>query len=413
MAVNSVDRVFKGRHPKEKPKFTKSKSYGEKPHNSKTKDIPHSLQPLVSSTSTVCRFALPQQHFQYRMAEVTEGLEGMICHIDDLLVWGRDQGEHDTRLHAVLQRLERAGITLHVDKCELSKTEVAFLGHIITPAGIHPDPRKTEAISKMAEPTNVSELRSFLGMVNQLGRFIPQLAEKDKPLRDVLSKKNCWVWDVEQATAFRTLKKALSSPPVLAMYDSNKDTKVSADASSYGLGGVLLQKNEEEWKPVAYASRSLTPTEQRYAQVEKEALGLTWACERFRDFLIGKQFCLETDHKPLLSLLGAQALDLLPPRIQCFRMRLMHYSYSIVYAPGKSLWTADTLSRSPVKSSMPAEEKELMESTNIYVDCVIENLPVSHSYMENLKSLKLTVYAHTSWHCALKDGRHMQSRNQY
>ena len=164
------------------------------------------------------------------------------------------------------------------------------------------------------------------------------------------------------------------------------DTKVTADASSYGLGGVLLQKWDSEWRPVAYASRSLSPTEQRYAQVEKEALGLTWACERFRDFLLGKHFCLETDHKPLLSLLGAQALDLLPPRIQRFRMRLMRYSYDIVHVPGKSLWTADTLSRSPVQKQMTANDTELMESTNIYVDCIVNNLPVSPTFMDTLKA---------------------------
>ena len=129
------------------------------------------------------------------MAEVIEGLEGVVCHIDDLLVWGRDQDEHDTRLHAVLQRVEKAGITLNVEKCELSKSEKAFLGHIISVTGIRPDPKKTEAITEMEEPTNVSEMRSFLGIVNQLGKFIPQLAEKDKALRDLLSKKNCWVWD--------------------------------------------------------------------------------------------------------------------------------------------------------------------------------------------------------------------------
>ena len=124
-------------------------------------------------------------------------------------------------------------------------------------------------------------------MVNQLGRFIPQLADKDKSLCDLLSMKNSWVWDVDQVPAFKELKKAPSSPPVLAMYDPNIETKVSADASSYGMGGFLLQKWGEEWKPVAYESRSLTMTEQHYRQVEKESLGLTWACERFKMFLVG------------------------------------------------------------------------------------------------------------------------------
>lgn len=222
-------------------------------------------------------------------------------------------------------------------------------------------------------------------MVNQLGKSIPQLAEKDKPLRDLLSKKNCWVWGSDQVKAFRDLKDALISPPVLAIYDPNRELKVSADASSYGLGGVLLQQWGDVWKPVAYMSRSLTPTEQRYAQVEKEALGLTWACERFQNFLIGKHFLLETDHKPLLSLLGSQALDALPPRIQRFRMRLMRYSYDIAHVPGKCLWTADALSRAPVKGETTPEENNFLESTNIYVDSITENLPASCTYLNELR----------------------------
>lgn len=152
-------------------------------------------------------------------------------------------------------------------------------------------------------------------MVNHLGKFVPNLAEKDKALRDLLSKKNLWYWGPEQQKAFISLKQELASTPVLQLYDPNKELKISADASSYWLGSVLLQKCKGTWAPVAYASRALTSTEQRYEQVEKEALALTWACERFSDFIIGLHFELETDHKPLVSLLGGQALDSLPPRI--------------------------------------------------------------------------------------------------
>lgn len=327
------------------------------------------------------------EHFQQRMSLVLEGLPGTVCHIDDVLIWGMSQAEHDERLHNVLGRLRKAGLTLNLDKCELNRSEVNFLGHVISANGVRADPEKISAVQDMREPSNVSELRSFLGMVTQLGKFIPHLAERDKPLRDLLSKKNEWVWGHAQQTAFDFLKQQLTSPPVLALYDPNKELKLSADASSYGLGAVLLQKEEDEWRPVAYASRSLTETEQRYAQVEKEALGLTWGCERFRAFLIGQHFQLETDHKPLVSLLGNQALSELPPRIQRFRMRLMTYSYTIHHVPGKTLLTADTLSRAPVHNSTRASRtaSSLMEDTNIYVNSIMCNLPASDTYLAELR----------------------------
>lgn len=152
----------------------------------------------------------------------------------------------------------------------------------------------------MKEPSNTGEVQSFLGMVNQLG-----LAEEDKPLRDPLSKKNKWIWSCEQQNAFDQLKNDLTLPPVLTVYDPKEELKLSADASSNGLGGG-------QWRPAAYASRSVTETEQRYAQVEKEVLGLTWGCEKFRNFLIGRHFFLETDHKPHVSLLGHQKQNSLP-----------------------------------------------------------------------------------------------------
>ena len=124
--------------------------------------------------------------------------------------------------------------------------------------------------------------------------------------------------------------------------------KITADASAYGLGAVLLQRQDEVWKPVAYSSKSMTETERRYSQIEKEALALVWACEKFEDYVLGKEIQLETDHKPLVPLLGRTHLDCLPPRILRFRLRLMRFSYSICHVPGKELYTADALSRAPL-----------------------------------------------------------------
>ena len=151
----------------------------------------------------------------------------------------------------------------------------------------------------MKTPRDQTELRRFLGMVNQLSKFQPLIAELSKPLRDPLSSKSHWLWSDAQQQAFTALKESLTSTPTLAHYDASRETKLSSDASSYGLGAVLMQLQDDgEWRPVAYASRAMSTTEQRYAQREKEALGITWASERFADYLIGLKFHIETDHKP-------------------------------------------------------------------------------------------------------------------
>ena len=208
--------------------------------------------------------------------------------MDDIIVFGKSQQEHDSRLHTVLSCLSSSGITLNSAKCEFSKNCLIFLGHVIDPQGISPDPSKTTAISQMDTPKSVPELRRFLGMVNQLGKFSPNIAELSHPLRELLSIKRTWSWGPAQAEAFSKLKQELISPHILTFYDQAADTIVSADASSHGLGAVLLQKVGSQWHPVAYASRSLTDTEARYAQIEKEALASTWACEKFTPYIQGK-----------------------------------------------------------------------------------------------------------------------------
>ena len=272
--------------------------------------------------------------FQKRINQILSGLSGSICLMDDILIFSRDNKEHERSLTAVLERLKTNGVTLNMEKCEFFKSELTFLGHRIDTDGIKPDPDKTKAIVNMKAPTDVQELRRFLGMVNQLDKFSRKLAELSEPLRQLLRKNQTWQWTPLQDQSFNAIKKELSQSTSLALYNPLSPTKISADASSYGLGAVLLQKNEErQWKPVAFASRTLSETERRYAQIEKEALATTWACEKFSNYVIGVRFTIETDHKPLVPLLGYKDLDKLPPRILRFRLRmeqiqLQHYPCS-------------------------------------------------------------------------------------
>lgn len=132
-------------------------------------------------------------------------------------------------------------------------------------------------------------------------------------MHTVLSSKRAWSWVDKQEEAFQNIKTELTQPTILALYDPKAETKISADASSHGLGFVLLQLNESAWQPVAYALRALTDTESCYAQIEKEALAVTWSCERFSNYIIGKHVQIATDHKPLVPLLSCKPLENLPP----------------------------------------------------------------------------------------------------
>ena len=297
------------------------------------------------------------EHFQRRMSTLLEGIDGVVCLMDDILIHGTTQDEHDSRLEA-------AGVTLNKEKCEFSQKQVPFLGQIVNHSGIRPDPGKVRAAQEFPAPTNVGAVRRFLGMVNQLSKFSPHLADMTKPLRELLKKDRAWVWGDPQQQAFDNVKATLTTAPILALFDPTRETIVSADASCYGLGAVLLQQQPNgEIKPVSYNSRSLTPTEQRYAQIEKEALALTWACERFSDFLVGLKFTIETDHKPLVPLFSYKNLDELPLRVQRFRMRMMRFLFSIHHVPGKHLTVADALSRAPLHQ----EETDLQDEADAFV----------------------------------------------
>ena len=236
--------------------------------------------------------------FQRRMTSILKNIDGVICHMDDILVHASTQQTHDDRVRAVLSRLREAGLTLK-EKCEFSKGSVRFLGHIIDGQGILNFPA----------PANVPELQRFLGMVNQLAKFTPELASQTEPLRQLLKRDSLWSWDHPQKGAFKQIKQSLTSTPILAHYCMGRESIIAADASNAGLGAVLLQRQPDgSRRPVSYISRSLTAAEKNYAVIEKEALAATWASERFSEYILGAPFTIETDHKPLVPLLTTKEL---------------------------------------------------------------------------------------------------------
>ena len=207
--------------------------------------------------------------FQRTMNKILEGVPGVICHMDDVLIHDTTREQHDQRVDEVMERIQQSGMTLN-NKWEFSMTSNKFLGFIIDEGGIHADSSKVVAISKFPAPQNVTELQRFLGMVNQMGRFAPNLTSLTSPLRELLCKDVMWMWDTAQQNALEGIKKELCTTPTLAWYDSTKPLIISADASFYGLGATLQQEDGNgNRKVVAYASRSMTDCESRYAQIEK------------------------------------------------------------------------------------------------------------------------------------------------
>ncbi len=169
-------------------------------------------------------------------------------------------------------------MNLNKEKCEISRQQIS---QMIDESGVHPDKTKMSAITNLPTPTSVGEVRRFLGLASQLNKFVPNLAEQTKPLRELLIKDKQWSWEEPQKKQFELIKTLLLLAPALALYELNAKTVVSADASSFGLGAMLLQEQTTgDFKPVAHISRAMTSVE---AQIEKEALAFTWACERFSD----------------------------------------------------------------------------------------------------------------------------------
>ncbi|KAL5018941.1 hypothetical protein ScPMuIL_004663 [Solemya velum] len=281
--------------------------------------------------------------WQRAMDTILQGLTGVKCIIDDMIITGKTDEEHLQNLDAVLQRLDEHELRVNMDKCEFFKKKVSFCGHEIDREGLHKTQEKIEAVVRAPQPTNVSELRSFLGIVNYYACFLPNLSSTLHPSYQLLEKGRVWNWTAECAAAFENIKKLITSDEVLTHYDPALPLRLATDASPYGLGAVLSHAMPDgNERPVAYASRSLL-----------------------------------TDHQPLISIFGPKkgVSTTSAARLQRQALYLSGYDYEIVYKNTKKHGNADSLSRLPLPSTADDPEQEIDEVDILHV-AQMEKLPV-------------------------------------
>lgn len=289
--------------------------------------------------------------FQRAMDQILSGLSGVQCYLDDLLITGPDEQAHLRNLEATLKRLEDYGLKVRKDKCEFFRQSVEYLGHVIDSKGLHKAPSKVKAIVEAPSPTNVSQLRSFLGLLTYYAKFVSNLANRLKPLHELLNKSTKWNWTEKCEKAFKDVKLALIKSEALAHFDPKLPIQLACDASPYGVGAVVshIMPSGEE-RPIAFASRTLSKAESNYAQIEREALSIVFGVKKFHQYLFGRKFTLLTDHRPLTSIFGPHTgiPSMAASRMQRWSLLLSAHQYEIKYRKSDQHQNADGLSRLPL-----------------------------------------------------------------
>lgn len=289
--------------------------------------------------------------FQRGMESILQGLPHVCVYLDDILVTGPSDEAHIKAVDEVLRRLSEAGVRLKREKCSFMLPSVEYLGHRISSVGLQPTDEKIRALKEAPVPCNISQLKSFLGLLNYYGKFVPNLSTLLSPLHRLLQKKSTWTWGPEQQQVFDRVKSILTSDSVLAHYDPSKPLILACDASPYGVGAVLSHKLDDgSERPIAYASRSLGPAEKKYSQLDKEGLAIIFGVKRFHHYLVGRHFVILSDHKPLQHIFQSTSgvPTLASARIQRWALILGTYNYTIEYKPGPAHANADVFSRLPL-----------------------------------------------------------------
>ncbi|KAL1262289.1 hypothetical protein QQF64_007554 [Cirrhinus molitorella] len=344
---------------------------------------------LDEESSKLCTFNSPFGRFAYKrlpfgiscagemfqriMTQTFE--EGVEVIVDDILIWVENEQQHDERLEKVMQRIRERNIKLNPEKCTFKAKEVSYMGHLLTADGLKPDPQKVAAIRNMHRPQNRTELQQYLGMITYLGKFLPQLSDVTAPLRLILEKTAEWCWEEAHQESFEKLQTMVSETATLKYYDPVMPVTLSVDASSCGVGAVILQNN----CPIAFASKAFTETQKRWAQIEKELAAIVFGCEKFYQYTFGRQFTVESDHKPSEMIMKKNLADT-PLRLQKMLLKLQKYDLTVIYKKGTELHIADAL----IRNDQPHTDTDTADN-DIQV-CTVVSLPIAPLRLLEMKT---------------------------
>ena len=319
-----------------------------------------------------------QDIFQSKLDVIFIGMEGVTGIADDMVITGKDEMEHNRNFLAFMEKCMENNLTLDSEKIQFKQTQVSFYGHCCSKHGISPDPKKIQALKHMEFPPDKKTMRSFLGMINYLNRY-SALSTHLAALSTLTHQATDYKPGKVHHEHFNQLKVEISNMKALPYFDVNAETTLQTDASKKGLRACLIQKG----KVVCYASRALTKTEQNYQNLAQEALGTIWGMEKFHYFLYGKEFILETDQKPLVSIYKKFMVDI-SPRVQRLIVRSFPYlPFKVVYKKGKNIPAADALSQ--VTPMDPEDNIQLpIIAVNMITRCVLMSVPHQDSISNKL-----------------------------
>ena len=329
--------------------------------------------PLSEESKPLTAFSTHKEHLEFNsmpfgltgapltfsrvMLTVLGHIKNVFVYLDDVIIFSEDLDHHLATLEEVLASFQKAGLKIKLRKCQFLQRELEYLGHKINEEGIMMQEGKISAILEYPHPVNVKSLRRFLGMIGYYRPFIQNFSSIAHPLTELLKQDKVFRWDEEQNKAFEKLKACLISDPILVYPDFKQEFYLATDASSTGLGAVLMQKRKTRMRVISYASRVMNDTEKRYSTTERECLALFWGLKKFKHLILGYKVNILTDHKPLLDLYKKRDF-INNSKFNRWFLAILEFGPEIKYIPGTSNTLADGLSRTFEEEEPKVENKK-------------------------------------------------------